>query len=216
MSFPRADAATASTEWRSVQELASIYLPPSTPEADEFLAALGRAVLAWNMAEGIMRLMLESMAQEDGPIGDISLVALTNDLGGITLENAVHRLATSLFKGERLDDIQFCAKRFGKIRDHRNHYFHGITHLETAPVVQGVIISRGGKKKIRYRYERVSADDLDEFSKWCAENSAYAKAVIEGWHPIVIDGECAPKPDRPADVPVSNKNDTLLPTSPRR
>ena len=210
------NAAVPSVSWRTVSELAEMYLPPETPESDALLAAYGRAMMAWNTTESIVRLLLEVLAGEDGDIGKASWYAITAELGGANLETAVASLAPHVVDAAKADDIVFALKLVAILRGYRNYYAHGVSHIgDVKGEAVGRILTWSAKRTIKQYDDTVSAADFRQFARWCGEASAYIKAVIESWYPIALDGETAPPPQRPAQPPECKKSATHFRAHPR-
>ncbi len=202
--------------YRTVSELAAMYLPSGKPEAQAIVAAYGRAMMAWNTTELVLRLLLEVLIDEEKEAGRATVLALTADLSGVALETAVTSLAPHVCAEDRLPEILYALSLIDRIRGHRNYYAHGISHVSVVkdkPVAP--ILTWTAKPKIRQHCDNITVEDLDRFATWCAETSAYIKCVIEDWYPLVLDGRTPPRPERPALPPRCTKTANYLQAQPR-
>lgn len=203
-------------KWRTVAELADQFRPARTLANDEILIALGRAVMAWNMTESILRLLLEVLVGEEGGAPRASLMTLTAEISGVDLERAIGVLAPHVLDAERLPDVMYAAKLAERVREYRNFYVHGlswiVSHevLAVAPVL--TIRARGSLKQYR---DEVSAADLERFSRWCAEASSFIKYVIGNWYPVDLGHGPPPAPVRPELPPKCARREHVFPPHPR-
>lgn len=204
-------------EFATVQELAAAYAPAPSEQNAPALIAYGRAMMAWNTTEMILGLLLEVLISEDEGAGRATVLALTSDLGGVALETAVGSLAPHVCGPDRLPDIEYALALVSRVRAYRNYYAHGISWLavDQNGAVAAPIWTWTARPKIKQHKDAVTVTELDTFTRWCAETSAFIKAVIERWYPLAIDGKTAPPPQRPEMPPPCKKTATHLQAHPR-
>ena len=200
------EAGTPSVKWLTVPELAPLYLPHRSEGADQILLAYGRAMMAWNMLEGIVRLVLEVLLEEDGTTGRASMLATTAELSGLGLETAVSSLAPHVLDEARAADIAFSIRCVGLLRGYRNYYAHGLSWVSTyRGETTAPITTWSARRSIRQHTDKITASDLDVFAMRCAEFAAYMKATIEALYPVTLNGEGPPEPERPTAPPECKK-----------
>ena len=205
----------AATVWdgtfKTVSELAAAYLPQDTPEAQQLVIAYGRAMMAWNTTELILRMLLEVLISEEQGAGRATILALTSDLSGVALGTAVASLAPHVCAEDRLPDIQHALSLIDRIRGYRNYYAHGISYVSVRGGLPVAPISTWtAKPKIRQHKDSITVADLNQFATWCAETSAYIKCVVEDWYPLSLDGRTPPPPERPELPPQCKKTANYL------
>lgn len=202
--------------YRTVSELASMYLPSEAPEAQALVTAYGRAMMAWNMTEMILGQLLEELISEEKGAGRATILALTSDLNGVALETAIASLAPHVCAEDRLPDILYILDLTSRIRGYRNYYAHSLSYVvveKTRAVAP--ILKWTAKPKIRQSRDQISKAQLDQFATWCAETSAFIKCVIEDWYPLSLDGKTPPPPERPSLPPRCTKTANYLQAQPR-
>ena len=192
------------------------FLPEDTPEAIDLLTSYGRAMMAWNTAEGVLRRFLDILIEEDGGAGRATVLALSADASSNGLEVAVRALAKCVLTGERLDDAREVCLRFSLLRGYRNHYAHGLSHIvsyrgkTSAPILSWT--AKGGIKQAR---DEVTAVDLDLFSRRSAELSCFVMDLVDWWYPVEMPGFVPARPVRLPDVvPIDKATTDLLAYAP--
>lgn len=192
------------------------FLPQDTPEANDLLISYGRAMMAWNTAEGALRTFLDVLIEEDGGAGRATVLALSADASSNGLEVAVRALAKCVLTGERLDDAKEVCSRFSLLRGYRNHYAHGLSHIVSyrgatlAPILSWT--AKGGIKQAR---DEVTAHDLDLFSRRAAELSCFVMDLVDWWYPVALPGFRPARPERPPIVaPIDKVTKDLLAYAP--
>jgi len=93
--------------------------------SDDLLSEVGLLVLAWNQTEAAARSLLIEICGG----GTTANKVLTAEMGGLTLHNALRTAATSILPKDLAAHVVDAAKRFGLLKDHRNHYIHGLVGL---------------------------------------------------------------------------------------
>lgn len=194
--------------YRTVSEMADMYLPPDTPDNQAFLAALGRAILGWNTLEGVFRQLLEVLTDLDGGCGRATFIALSAETSIYGIEQAATALSKIVLSGDRFKDAEFAIEQVTRIRDYRNFYVHGVSHLTRLgdQVVAPTLTWSAKRGKIKHNTEQVKTNDLDDLARWSSEQASFIKALIDYWFPVEINGSVPPRPERPAKVPACQKS----------
>lgn len=185
-----------------------MYLPSQTPDNQAFLASLGRAIMAWNTLEGVFRQFLEVLADLDGGCGRATFIALSTETPMYGIEHAATALSKVVLSGERLKDAEFAINQVTRIRDYRNFYVHGASHLtlDNGQAVSPAYTWSAKRGKIKHSTEIIKISDLDDLAKWSSEQSSFIKALPEYWFPLKINESVPPRPERPEAVPACQKS----------
>ena len=201
-----------SPDYQPDQDYHGLYQPPRTEEADRFLAAFGRMMVAWNTTESILRLMLEVLVDADRGAGRATLYALSAETSGAALETAVASLAPHVLKRPQADEMLYAIKLVGLVRGYRNYYAHGISHVMGE---RGQILTVSAKRTIKRHQQAIKTEDLEQVASWCVAASDFMKRLIDWWYPVSIDGNTPQQPLRPAQPPECKKAASSFPAHPR-
>lgn len=194
--------------YRTVSEMAPMYLPPDTPDNQAFLVSFGRAIMAWNTLDGVFRQFLEVLSELDGGCGRATFIALSAETTTYGIEQAAAALSKVVLSGERFKDAEFAIDQVARIREHRNFYIHGANHLtqHDGQVVAPTLTWSAKRGKIKHNTEQIRVSDLHDLAKWSSEQSSFIKSLIDYWFPVEINGSVPPRPDRPEKVPSCQKS----------
>jgi hypothetical protein len=172
------------------------------PDKDDIALALGRAVIAWNMAENAVRGLLASLAA-GRPHESIAARILTSDVGADGIVNGLKTFAQLTLIADAADAVVHVAGCYERLNSYRNYYISGISEVQSLidqPAALGVITSHIAKGKLREHRELIGADKLDTFRQQSAELAAYSKQVRKhlGLHPATTRGDRPDLPKKPA------------------
>lgn len=179
------------------------FAPSVNVDTVDFLAAYGRAMMAWNTAEAVLRTFLEVLIEEDKGAGLATIQTLSADTSAEGLERAAGVLAKAVLRAERADDADYAVKLFGRLRGYRNHLAHGPNHLvvRDGEVVAPVLSWTAGRKGLRKNQDIVTRQDLDAFTAQVSAMSDYIMALPSWWYPVQIPGMTPMRPERPVMLP---------------
>ena len=172
------------------------------PEKDDIALALGRAVIAWNMAENAVRGLLASLAA-GRPHEAIAARILTSDLGAEGIVTGLKTFAQLSLVADAADAVVHVAGCYERLYDYRTYYIGGISEVQSLidqPAPLGVITSPIAKGKLSEHRELIGADKLDTFRLQSAQLAAYSKQVRKhlGLHPATTRGDRPSLPKKPA------------------
>lgn len=166
------------------------FLPPiGSAAGSDLVTAFGRALMAWNTTEGVLRVLLETIVQHEAPAGRATFLALSSDLGGMDLERVVWSLADAVLPSERKAQVVEVVNYIAAIRPYRNYYAHGLNHISVmGDEAVAPVLTWTAKRGIKHQTDQVTKGQLDELAGWCAIAANHIMALHDWWYPMKLPG----------------------------
>jgi hypothetical protein len=146
----------------------------SDAEFQEFLAALGGMVVAWNRVEQSAQIMAVGlMGGGDKPDAVIS------NLGNVALREAIETLANEFAPADTAAHILHFTKCFDALREHRNWLVHSVLLLGTNDAgVVGVQQALSARQRIVLHQGTVTREEITKRTKQIEELDRYGGHII--------------------------------------
>lgn len=182
-----------------------------TPEKDTIFEALfGRAMIAWNAAEGEVRQLLVFLAGDQGKVEGLGPHIVVAEMGTRHLSETIQAMAAACFENEdEQAAIHHVAVLYDNLIAYRNHYVHGIQHLHENV---GCIGAFSAKSKFKVVSGDVPIEEIGAFLDKVGELFDYTMGVYAYLNGH--EGGLTSLPDKPQQLPQLKKQTTLLPMRP--
>lgn len=129
-------------------------------------ALLGSVVISWNNFEALCRELLKELSGNAPPVD-----ALTAELGGMLLYNALRAVSRVSGAPELRDAIDELAEAFDRLREHRNYYIHGASSASDQHLA---LRDKTAKTKICVFEDEISKEEIYLVSADCEELALFA------------------------------------------
>ncbi len=135
--------------------------PDILPYEFEFLAAFGRMIITWNLAESALRRLLTGLCGAKSIADTLKAKIVTAELSSVGLSQALQTFADIILPPNHAEAINHAVKYYELIRAYRNYYAHGIAGI--IPFTEGprgFIRITTAKGTLTENKDFVSLDDL--------------------------------------------------------
>jgi hypothetical protein len=125
----------------------------------EYTAAFGEMVVAWNVAENMLRLLLYTLCGKTTAVR-----ILTAELSAMGIVQGLNSISDTLY-GPVKDAVLTVCARYDRMREYRNYYVHGIAAVSYSEgIAEGTAYMVSAKNELRVAIDRVPADQLNNLN----------------------------------------------------
>jgi hypothetical protein len=176
------------------------------PEDDKVFEALfGRSVVAWNSAETDVRNFLLYLASDRGNVQGLGPWILVAEMGTRHISQTIQAYADATIEDDKTKAlVRHVAVLFDNLVAYRNHYVHGLIHIDEN-------IGRIGATTAKSKFKVVHGDvPIEEIGAFINKVGELTDFVFETMDYLKSDGS-AELPKMPVALPNLERQTILLP-----